>query len=441
MEQYWETLSEDRDTLFLKIRDHYAGFLKYLYHTAGDVPDFNIYFSKGRIGEEEGRKNGYPVYVVHKKGKSVEEVTYASIAEIPNFENSYTWLNDHVFAVFDFSENGDSPLLFMTEAFFEELHWQIENYGISKVRMGHMYDLLATKGIVEFFYGFYRLDINFMQNLSAATYEKEFADSRLIIPRFDTQMKRRTKAGLKVGFQESIPFNADHLRQVRKLLELSDENLALVVNENGKIIGMTDQHALPSECEVRMHGHLSWTIHYSGSRKISFHNARYHLYAPKHKEWSLKDELGDELPLSMGELLRIETVMQETAHQKHGTILIIGSTEDIEAETERLGSKKHAIRINGINLESNKDLIHSFTSIDGAIFMDVRCTCMAIGAILDGDAVTSGSLARGSRYNSTINYIHRQAQLGRNFFGVVMSEDRTLDLVTAKETAPVHIRL
>jgi len=62
--------------------------------------------------------------------------------------------------------------------------------------------------------------------------------------------------------------------------------------------------------------------------------------------------------------------------------------------------------------------------------MDYDCTCACIGAILDGDAVTTGSTARGARYNSTVNYITRRAQLGQEFVGIVVSEDGTVDAVT-----------
>ena len=62
--------------------------------------------------------------------------------------------------------------------------------------------------------------------------------------------------------------------------------------------------------------------------------------------------------------------------------------------------------------------------------MDTDCTCACIGAILDGDAVTKGSLARGARFNSTLNYIKRKAELGKTFIGIVVSEDGTVDAVT-----------
>ena len=71
--------------------------------------------------------------------------------------------------------------------------------------------------------------------------------------------------------------------------------------------------------------------------------------------------------------------------------------------------------------------------------MDTRCSVYAIGAILDGDAVTKGSMARGSRFNSTLNYVHRRAMESQNFIGIVISEDGTVDCVTADKVYRLNV--
>jgi hypothetical protein len=72
--------------------------------------------------------------------------------------------------------------------------------------------------------------------------------------------------------------------------------------------------------------------------------------------------------------------------------------------------------------------------------MDTDCRCRCIGAILDGDAVTRGSPARGARYNSTVNYINRRAQLDEYFVGIVVSEDGTVDSVTKDHIYRINVR-
>ena len=125
----------------------------------------------------------------------------------------------------------------------------------------------------------------------------------------------------------------------------------------------------------------------------------------------------------------LESVIEAAARQRHGTIMIIGNPEMIEAESERLCNAKVATGINTVNLYEKSELISYITSIDGAVLMDTDCRCTCFGAILDGDAVTRGTPARGARYNSTVNYITRRSQLDQVFVGIVVSEDGTIDAV------------
>ena len=105
----------------------------------------------------------------------------------------------------------------------------------------------------------------------------------------------------------------------------------------------------------------------------------------------------------------VHTALMSQLLEHLGTILIIGNPQEIRNETERLCDANTAIAIQPINVDAARDLVMSFTAIDGAVLMDTRCNVHAIGAILDGDAVTKGSMARGSRFNSTLNYVHRRA--------------------------------
>ena len=136
----------------------------------------------------------------------------------------------------------------------------------------------------------------------------------------------------------------------------------------------------------------------------------------------------------------LESVIEAAARQRHGTIMIIGNPEMIEAESERLCNAKVATGINTVNLYEKSELISYITSIDGAVLMDTDCRCRCIGAILDGDAVTRGSPARGARYNSTVNYINRRAQLDEYFVGIVVSEDGTVDSVTKDHIYRINVR-
>ncbi len=223
----------------------------------------------------------------------------------------------------------------------------------------------------------------------------------------------------------------ENLRQIRKLVELSDRYVALVINDAGKIIGLTTGDLWPSECKVRIWGHLSWTITYEENKKISFYNARYHIHTQTQSNFNITKCLG---PLGKGlneeQIYNIEKVIRAAARQRHGTIIIIGTPDAAESESLRLRAAKTATGILPVYLHEKIGLMTYLTSIDGAVIIDTDCKCICIGAILDGDAVTKGTPARGARYNSTVNYVTRRSQLGQTFAGIVISEDGTIDAVS-----------
>lgn len=435
---YWDRLINDssvsKEELFFKIRDCYTACLRHLFDDVKDIPDYDIYFSTKEVTEEEGFEKGYPVIKVDRRGSDIQSLTIKDVSELPNFNNSYTWMEDNVFISVDFQDNDISALQFVTQSFIEEVIRELSTGGMRNLKIQHMYDLLVSTGIVDFFYGFYRLDVNFLQNLSAMAYEKTFSEGRIFIPRFNTKLVRRTKAGLKVGFEETVPFTIDNLRQVRKLLELSDQEMALVVNDSGKVIGLTDQHAHPEEAEIRIHGHLYWSILFGTNGRLVYRNARYHIPSSRKSNPELKEYLKDiDENLTAPMLQKLEEIILQVASLKHGTIIIVGSPEMAQSETKRLTAARTGIAIHPVNLEHQFKLIKSFSMIDGAIIMDTHCNCVCIGAILDGDAVAKGSRARGSRFNSTVNYVKRRSDFDEHFLGVVVSDDGSVDVVNEEK--------
>lgn len=442
---YWDMVIDDpnvsKEDLFLKIREQYISLMKHLYDDPSDIPDFRIYFSMDQVSVEEGSDRGYDIACVTRKSTTITTRTIKDVTEIENFENSFTWYRDDVFIVFDFREEGISPFTFITEAFMKEVYSILTSQGVKKMRMSMMNELIISTGIVEFFYAFYRIDINFLQNLSAITYENSYADSRIIVARTDGRGPKKTKKStLKIAFSDPLEFSIENLRQIRKLLELSNDDLAIVIGENGKIRGLRNEVVFPNECEIRIHGHLTMSISFDGTKMITYNNGHYHIYVPHTADLNLHKFLSNmDENITEEKAQALAAVISEASNQPHGTILVIGSREDIEKETDRITSAKHAIGIHPIDLSTDPLLIESITSIDGAILMDTDCICHCIGAILDGDFVAKGSMARGSRYNSTCNYIKRRMDFDQKFTGIVISEDGMVDAVKGDKVYRINI--
>ncbi|MBR4162501.1 MAG: diadenylate cyclase, partial [Solobacterium sp.] len=179
-------------------------------------------------------------------------------------------------------------------------------------------------------------------------------------------------------------------------------------------------------------GNLSWTLTFADNQKLSYYNGYYHIHVEKqtnteHTITLLSSVIKDADP---EQIRKIDQLIRLAARQRHGTILIIGNPDDISKEAKRISGSGNATAISKISLLEQKHLIAYLTAIDGALLMDTDCNCECIGAILDGDMVTKGSPARGARFNSTVNYVKRRSQLEQNFIGIVVSEDRSVDLVT-----------
>lgn len=442
---YWDILIDDpnytKKDLFFKIRDQYTYLMRHLYDDSADIPDFRIYFSLDRVTIDEGAKNGYPVCMLSRRSNAVTESVIRDVTKIENFENSYTWYRDDVFIVFDFRETGISPFTFITQSFMREVFNMLVTQGMKKIRINMMSELIISTGIVEFFYGFYSIDINFLQNLSAATYERNYTNARIFASRTDGRGIRRTrKNGLKVAFSDSLDFSIDNLRQIRKLLELSNDHLALVIGETGKIRGLTDEELSMNECEIRIGGHLAWTITYDGLKTISYNNGHYHIFVPHTADVNLKNFLGSiSDSITEEQVDNLALVISEASKQIHGTIIVLGNKEAIEKETQRITLARYAISISPVDLYAEKELIYPITSIDGALLMDENCMCSCIGAILDGDVVIKGSMARGSRFNSAHNYVLRRAQFDEHFTAIVISEDGTVDAITEDRVYRVNL--
>lgn len=432
MTNYWNHLAGDmqveRSDLFFRVRDLYTACLRHLYNDPKNIPDFRIYYGLEQHNAEESLSSGYPVAMLTRKSSQITESVIRDLSEIENFENSYTWYQDDIFIVFDYRASSISPLMFITRSFWNELYQQLASFGMKHLRISYMYEPLIASGVMEFFYSFYRLDVNLITALSASTYESSYINATVFVPRFESDGEKiARRSSLDIVFREQIPFQVENLRQVRKIMEMSDKYVALVVNRGGRIYGLTSESPLLSECVVRLWGHLTWTITYEGG-KISYYDARYHLHTERDSDFGTLRRLTAKMnPLNVDKL---EAVILQAVRQRHGTILIMGKSADIQSEAERLCAAKNAIGIQRTNLSDKVGILSYLTSIDGAMFMDYDCNCACIGAILDGDSVTAGSTARGARYNSTVNYITRRSQFGQNFVGIVVSEDGTVDAVT-----------
>jgi len=110
----------------------------------------------------------------------------------------------------------------------------------------------------------------------------------------------------------------------------------------------------------------------------------------------------------------------EASKASHGTMLVVHRRAD--AEAARLVPQAQRVRPRLLD----PSVLAAVTNIDGAVLIDTRGTCHAVGAILDGHAAGSGDPSRGARFNSAVRY--HAAQQGDSMV-IIVSEDGMIDLL------------
>jgi DNA integrity scanning protein DisA with diadenylate cyclase activity len=122
---------------------------------------------------------------------------------------------------------------------------------------------------------------------------------------------------------------------------------------------------------------------------------------------------------------RIWKCILQATKQKHGTMIVI--SDHACEEAQRLQNQCTAIK--PISLQPKR--VALLTAIDGAVLIDCRGRCYAIGVILDGLSSDLGDPSRGARYNSAVRYIETATRNhNRKCLAIVVSVDGLVDLVT-----------
>lgn len=279
-------------------------------------------------------------------------------------------------------------------------------------------------------------NLHFINKISALTYESKNCDANIAFVLDEVKMS--------VIFHKTVTLNDENSRQIRKILEMAKDDLCLVVNciwnkdviiPRYEIIGLADSSSIKSDIIFKIKGHMQWDLYYVGKPALTYKYGRYMiLYDNPFDEDSFKTIVKKALKTTKVNTQRLAKIMSEALKQKDGTTLII--TKNALDEADRLCSAKRGIKIGELNLakKSNMKIIENVTSIDGAIILSECGNCYGIGVILDGEAVIKGSLARGARYNSAINYISLKKRAGERYAAVIISEDKTYDIITTEQS-------
>lgn len=227
-----------------------------------------------------------------------------------------------------------------------------------------------------------------------------------------------------IMFDVPIPFDSQNIRKLRKLIEIANNNFALIVCER-KAIGISRLCEMQDFQLFSITGHMQWQFLSHGSLEFHYNHGVYKAQAEENYAVLLSNTIDKYYNISSEHKKNILKLIKSVKNK--GTILVLGEEQDVVNETNRLCSLDRGIKVSKLQMLSIPNISSSMASIDGAIFVDLECHCHAIGVILDGEAVSMGNSSRGARYNSGRNYgIWKNSD--RPFIIVIISEDGSIDI-------------
>lgn len=252
-----------------------------------------------------------------------------------------------------------------------------------------------------------------LSEIAIRTYESSTAHGRLLLvhPKHDD---------LEVHLHLDRPVPLTASRAVRKLLEITDDALALLVHVNGVYgLGRVVDDLAADVFEIAITSHAAWELRGTDGTLLRLDYRRPTLPRPILDEDALIDAFDRVLGGAADEDALVPLVRAATA-ARHGTTLVVSA--DAASEAARLGGQATTVT----PTHATADLLDHVAQIDGAVLVDPGGVCHAIGVILDGEVTAQGDSSRGARFNSAHRY---QRSAPCPTVVVIVSEDGDVTLV------------
>ena len=258
-----------------------------------------------------------------------------------------------------------------------------------------------------------------LNTISSLMYEGTRGTGRLLLTNLD-----RGSVDLTLAFADAVPIREP--RWARKVLEMASGKTALVADCEsifglGQLAPGVDPWMTQDVFEVEFLDHCQWRLSCGSEVMLISSYGIPSLPQEAFPTDRLADTyqrlFADARPSDLARFMEVFRVASETGH---GSTLVIA--EDAEKEAERL--QRQGTHVDRTRL--TPELFRQVSAIDGAILVDPRGNCHAVGVILDGAARPECTPARGSRYNSAVRYVYSS---DARRLAVVTSDDRTIDVV------------
>ena len=261
--------------------------------------------------------------------------------------------------------------------------------------------------------------LSFANAIAAERYEGAASEGRLI-------MCHKDHPDIAAKIKLAKPIKIYNYRAIRKLLEVSSNNMALLCDvESVWGLGLpldTYQPSRENLFEIRFAEHHTWELVHAENimLRVKYRQAR--LPRARFDRQLFCDCVDRLFKVDRTTTNLLAKAVEAAVEQRHGTMLVI--TPEAEAETQRLAAQSTVIE----PVIVSQSIISHLSSVDGAILISPEGIIYAFGVILDGQASKNGSSARGARYNSAIRYVDEKSNDRINCLALIVSEDGYVDL-------------
>lgn len=256
--------------------------------------------------------------------------------------------------------------------------------------------------------------------ISALPYEGRPGSGTLILAAEDD-------SAVEVNLRLTTGVNLGERRTVRKLIEASNTEIGLLVDERGMVngLGRVRQEHDRSPLRVSFIERGAWDLIHAGRALLSVRDGEARLPAASLDEATLRDTIEWLLPGAATD--RLIALAHAAGRHNHGAMLVISGA----AESEAARLFPQCITVQPMLL--SPQLLTQLTDMDGAVLIDPQGWCHAVGVILDGQAAGQGDPSRGSRFNNPIRYLGDERP---NAVILVYSSDGGVDIMPE-----LHIRV
>lgn len=277
-----------------------------------------------------------------------------------------------------------------------------------------MYTVAQAGGNFEGLHGLF----DACNTISSLRYEGSEGIGKMVIA-------KRSHKNVRMILELAEPIDVDNHRKVRKFLEITDKH-SVIYSDSAYIYGLAELVGRynPTEeslFEIEFLQHYKWDVKHDGHTLMTVSYMQPQLPRDRLDKQQFDLDIVRIFPkIEKRDTEYLWELIEVAIQQQHGTMLVI--SDIAKGEAKRLGKQSFALQPSRLN----KDFFRTITAIDGAVLLDRKGACHAIGVILDGKASEHGDSSRGARYNSAIRYMDG---MKRPTMIVIVSEDGMIDII------------